>query len=540
LLGKTDPLLEASEVRLLRRGLRPPLPEPPDGERAIPADGWWFYAAAVALCGLIYCWFIGDDSASLVLAVCGLVATAWVLLTPGSQHQQIAWVILASAICLLAVCKLGSSIAVRHPGEPWAVADGVCLWPGVFLRLLATVLALRFVHLAWADLRGLRDALTRRFFLEREGGKLGGIRHSGQPPTKPSLTRGASGLVPRDFPNHTDLDQGSNPGADSMAPTSLNEASEWDKYLDRSDPRMRRRRRYWFRITIATLAFSVAAMFLTNFPMANARGNLARWGDLLSLAAALGSLAVLCVFVGDQLWHSRNFIRHIWGHGTTGFGFEMEETLLLVARLTAGVGDLLAYPFVVCFVLLCAYSGFIEQWRGLLGLYAVVAIALGSLVVLTWKMQRMAHSVRARTVAYLQLTLAEAIWLKRLVLQRADFPDRPSDAASEEAWWRYTLRRLGRHLTLPELPRTYDRFEELNAAQKKSFAAGDDALKEAREDDLEFHEARIKRIEQLIALVNDIKEGAFGGLRENPIVRGVLIPGAGFGSLELIQRLLVG
>jgi hypothetical protein len=118
-----------------------------------------------------------------------------------------------------------------------------------------------------------------------------------------------------------------------------------------------------------------------------------------------------------------------------------------------------------------------------------------------------------------------------------------------ESWWIYTLRRIGRHLTPPEMPRTLSAYEEFQknpvpprkSGDKKSKPPTlDEVLDEPRKRDLAFYEARIARIERLIALIKDIKEGAFGGFADNPIVRGILIPSVGLGSLQLIQRLLLG
>jgi len=532
LLGIESPLLEAHEVRLLRKGKRPPLEDLREPDHPGPADRWWLYGGLVIVWGILW-WLSGQEGGRLIVALCGVAALTWMQFQPREDHQRVAWIVIGAAFLVLVALWIGHWCKHYFITEPWALADGVCLWPSVLLRFAAAALAIRFVRLAWEDICLLRDSLTKRFFLEREGGLEGGIRHSGQPtPTEIGRTQ-KKGLVPRDFPDHTSLDQGSNPAA-GAPPIYPNEAVEWDRYLESSDPRRPRPLLRWSRLTIAVLLLSAVTMVIAGLPHANSRGSIAKVGDILSLGSALLCLSMLCVFIGDQLWQCRRFIERIWVHGTTGFGFETEETLLLIARLTQGVGDLIVYPFAVCFVLLCAHSSFFEKWLGLPGLYAMLALALGSLIVLTWRMQRTARTVKDRTVDYLQLNLAEATWIKRLVLQRIDFP---FNALPEKEWWRYTVQRIGRHLTLPEELRTLTKFEMLeNKAVPQVMPTGTPET----EGDTKFHEARIKRIEQLLILVNSIKEGAFGGVQDNPIVRGVLIPSVGLGSLQLIQRLLAG
>lgn len=539
LLSGIEPSLETRQVRVLRRDGCPPLPEPTKKNTLGVAANWWFYSGLVAAWGVLW-WLSGLEWGSLVVAFCGTAALAWMRLRPRSDHQRIGWVLLASAVLVFIAVRGGRWTADSYSGEPWALADGVCVWPAVVLRLVAAALAIRFVRLAWIDVCNLRDDLTRRFFLEREGKIPGGVRW-GKASSAVVAGSQAKGLVPRDFPDHRTLDQGSNPSAES-SPPRVNEAEEWETYLNVSDPRKARPIVRWARLIGAVLLIAAVTMLAAGFPAANVRGTFAKIGDMFSLSSALLCLAILCVFVGDQLWQCRKFIRAIWGHGTTGYGFETEETILLVAGLTKGIGDLLVYPFAVCFVLLCAHSGYFERWLGLTGLYAALAVALGTLIVFTLKMQRAAHAVRERTLGYLRLNLAEASWMKRLILQRIDFD--PVSQQPEKEWWRYTLSRLGRHVTLPERLRILEKFEEFERKAKRAGtgSSSDDlpnpAYNEARAADLNFHKARIERVEQLITLINSIKEGAFGGLQDNPIFRSILIPSVGLGSLDLVQRLL--
>lgn len=532
-------------MQLLRQGLIASVPDLPDEPGSRRASGWWIYAGAVALWGLDW-WLLVESwnstlalGGGLLVAVCGVVALAWLLLNPREDHQNVASMILLGAAVVWGGVLMGRLLANDYPGEPWALADGVCLWPGVVMRMVAGALAFYFVGRAWRDVCKWRSELTHRFFLEREGGIPGGVRHSSSKLAEGAQPATGHGVVPRDFPDHRGIDQGSNPFSDAPD-NSANEAEVWAKYLDNSDPRRSRPAARWVRLTLAMLLVSCAAMLLAGFPAANSRGVVAKVGDFVSLGIALVGLVILCVFIGDQLWQCRRFVRRIWLHGTTGFGFELEEMLLLVSKVTAGAGNLLSYPFAVSFVLLCAHSGYFEQWFGLHGLYAMIGLALGTLALFTWKMQRTAHEVREKTVAHLKISLAEALWLKRLVLQRLDFAPQHKQ---EKSWWEYTVARLGRHIIIPEETRTaavfrrYGGVPPMNDPQYAAFMA---ELKVSREIDTQFQEARIKRIEQLIAIATSLREGAFGSLKDNPIVRGILIPGAGLGSLELIQRLIVG
>ena len=125
--------------------------------------------------------------------------------------------------------------------------------------------------------------------------------------------------------------------------------------------------------------------------------------------------------------------------------------------------------------------------------------------------------------------------MKRLLLQRLDFEGNLTPEKSK-SWWLYTVRRLARHQTMPETPRTLQLAESghVNEVDPGPELTG------ARDADIAFQEARIARLEQLIEIVGDIREGAFGTLRDNPIFKSILIPGLGLGGIQLLQRLMNG
>lgn len=511
-----------------------PLPVLPAESPSRRAGGWWLFSVSVLLWGLIWWVFVGYGGPGVLLGTI-LLALAWLILHPREDHQETAWMIFWCAVAVLAgtAAVRGLQGSVR---EPFALFDGVSVWPAVVLRSLAAGLALLFCRLAWRDMRHLRDDLTQRFFLERQDGFGPPIRCQGEMPDgAPNELQ----LVARDFPKRGELNQGSNPDAATGGASKGNEKAEWLEYLAHTDPFAANNQQRATRWVVASLLLAGGAMALIGFPSANVRGSVAETGDSLSLTAALLALSVLCVFVGDQLWQCRKFMARLWARTTTAYGLELEETLTLSARLSGGVGELLLYPFAVCFILLCAHATYFEQWRNLPGLYAALGVALAALVILTWQMQRTARDLRTRTLRYLQFHVAEAAWIKRLVLQQV--PADGTDGQDARKWWRYTLERLGRHQNPPEVPRILallDAWPKVDAeTSKKSF---DDYLKPAREADITFQNARISRLDQLVKIVSEIREGAFGGWHANPIFRSLLIPGAGLGSLQLIQRLMLG
>ena len=544
LLGAVNPHFEAEKLVQLRKGLVPRLPE-----LTLKRDGgevakwqWRLFSLLVALFGVGWACSV-KHLGPLMMMVCSIFAIFWLRVHPSKRLQKSAWYLLGVAVLLMAVAGGARYVNRQILAEPVALADGVCVWPAIFLRLGATLLAIGFIRVAWRDLCAVRDELTQRFFLEKEGEFAIPTRLGSRAALPVPRNGQRRGLIPRDFPDHHDLNQGSNPDSPNKSHLAAHEAAEWDGYLKRSDPRADEVLRAWLRWSGAGLLIVAVAMTIAGFPAADARGATAKWGDMISQTLALVSLTVLCVFVCLQLFHARDFVRRIWGHGTTGFGLELEEAVLLVARLTGGAGDLIVYPFAICFILLCAHSAYLERWQGLGGLYLVLGLALGALIIWAWQMQRVARDVRQRTISYLQLSLAEAIWMKRLILQRI-----PEDSAVQRAhprksprsWWRYTVQRLGRHLTLPEEPRILQALDALDAMGDEGRRAGETPLDDARKRDVAFQEARMARIDRVLKLVSEVREGAFGGWYENPIVRGILIPGVGLGSLELLQRVILG
>ena len=553
LLGASVREVGAERYRQLLGGEGKPLPAPkPRGDTPDAEMGalFWLVTILLPLIGIGW-WCMGWAFAISIMFLCSALAMGWFFLRPDAAQQKR---ICCAGICIVLLLVLTRLVLRNTPEEEsfaelLGFADGVSVWPAVLLRALMIVISFWALRKSWAILCALSDKLTKRFFLELEGGKPGGVRHAAAKKPAEKDCDG-TGMVPRDFPRAKDLDQGSNPDAAAAAPDRC-ETEAWQEYLRESDPSTPHFSLRWMRMTVAAIALTAGAMLLTGFPQGNTRTAVDKTMDMLTLAGALLCLSMLCAFVADQIRHCHKFVERIHAEATTALGFEMEEILQLIGRLTAGVGELLVYPFMVCFILMCAHSGFFAQWFGLTGLYAMLAIALGFLVVMTWRMQKTAQSLKGRSIKSLELQLAEAVWMKRLLLQNVNFTDnlQPADAKS---WWSYTVTRLSRRLTMPESPRTVTKMDELLKAETDKLpkdhpavAAGvavinEDNLILARQNDIAFSEARIARIGKLIELVRGIRDGAFGKLHENPIVKSILIPSAGLGSLELIRRLMTG
>ena len=547
--------IEAIFVNALKNGLDKSIMAPPTPEIKSPLLHSWPWLAVVAGIGGAAYVFLEKASMPVVwlFMLCTAIAAAWLLVVPRPEHRvKGGWIFASFAGVSTIAWWHSTTTAHTTAGLPDSsiadvlnAADGVSLLPAIVLRFLAAALAVWFLFKGYQHLRGLRSRLTYRFFLEEEGGLKGGIpvenndRVAGENPVAGAFT--GKGFVLREFPKRDELDQGTSPDDWHAPPRPTkggepeNESWEWKRYLEDSHPLSGPALRRMARWLCVALLLAGVVMLLAGFPRANARGLAEKKWDGWTLGTSLLCLSVLCVFVGDQFRRCEIFIRGLYANANTTLGLELEEALQLIGSITGGVGNLLVQPFLVCVILLIAHSGIFEQWFGLGGLYGMLALALGALLFMAWRTQHTAQEIKSKAIDSLKLQLAESLWMKRLLLQRLDFRGNTTEKKSK-SWWLYTVRRLARHQTMPEQPRT------LQIAEAKPVDEIDrgSELCGARDADVTFQSARIERLTQLIEIVRDIREGAFGGLRENPIFRSILIPGLGLGGLQLIQRLMNG
>lgn len=497
------------------------------------------FSVTIVFAAWMWWWFIGTGGQQVMLSAV-IFALAWLLARPKRSHQQIAWCVLAGGASIPIGKILVSFLPVEMGNyEPFSFFDGVCIWPAILLRVIGMVLAFYFFRRAVKDLYGLHDRLTARFFLERDDPLLPPLKLHDAEVAQRLASAHHDWMRPRHFPIRKELIQGTNPDAESLRGLRDNEQREWLEYLKMSD--LGNEITFWRGarwVAVAILVTWIAAT-LFGYPAAQARGILAKLADVLSLGVVLFSLIGLSVFVADQMWQCRKFVEKLAGHSTTAYGLEMEETLLLVARLTGGVGNLLVYPFAISFVVFAAHLPYITSWKGMTGMYVIVGLILGLLILFAWRMQETARDVRGALLGYLQLAIAEATWIKRLVLQRVPMVTQTALSKKARDWWRYTLARLGRHLNPPERPRVLVELWKLERTGGAAAGNLDNALNDSRKMDVSFQDARIARMQQLITIVSTMREGAFGGWHENPIIKGILIPGAGLGSLQLLQRLFM-
>lgn len=449
----------------------------------------------------------------------------------------------------LGVLTLAGHWCATHGGEPRVLADGVSLWPAVGLRLLASGLAVWFTRQAIEELRANAGSIEKQFFWDDAPG----------------------GRERRQFPSTAQMPF----TGGSMHGWKDDEQLQWKDYLDRSNATTGAYCVRWAVATFASLLVAALLMAAFGMPSANTRGDLAGTWDGVSLFVSLVTFLGLMVFVVDQNMRCQRFLRLILEHGKIPYGFELEEAVSLIAQRSAAVGQIVLYPFTVVFILGCAQTSYIEDWRGLGGLYAVFGAALGLVFISTWRMEREAGSLRTRTITRLQQRLTDALWVKRLLHQRLDFAavgldfTRRANASARaisyapqiadqtdttkldpvklgamlERWWRDTLERLARQVVPPEPLRLLTAIPAviplIPIAEPADYIKTlDEELKPYRDLDVAFYDARASRLERLITTIRELNEGAFGTIWERPLLRALLIPGAGFGSLGLLQSFL--
>lgn len=379
---------------------------------------------------------------------------------------------LVSTVALCVVIRLDQA---HQDGEPFAVFQGISVWPTELLRLVV-FLAGVFCFVAIAH----HLAESRK---EVEGLLASGERADrGAPSDRQSSDRRSEG--PKDPEDKNDATwrrcawKRFDEFLDIVLPPrkrTTDVRSLWQEYHSREACRHRTIRI----VTFLLLYLGIAAPLFICFgpPCFPGRGDWSWWVDRVMLALSVISLilplfAVLDItrlcgwFVGQLLepetlrWPDE--VRTNKAHERWLLPTDMDEwlSIRLIARHTVVVGKFIYYPFVVWFVMFISRHQVFDRWDWPLPVIAVMMFIL--------------------------LVAVYAAIVLRSSAKRA-------------------------------------RREALARLRKRVAAALDPE--------------RVARLERLISEVENERGGAFSGFTENPVVRAIVLPSGGLGALALLELL---
>jgi hypothetical protein len=284
---------------------------------------------------------------------------------------------------------LGISISVLatlpRVREPYALTEGISIWPTEIIRLLATFVALYFMVRDHGKIRDNNQEIAEQFGLSE---------HPSRPPEHRNLWVRLRWL----------LSNSPSVGSERLALGDL-----WGDYLLRDKCTYR-----WLRTAVVSalyFAFAGLLFSLLGQPAVPYRGSAALWADRVALILSVVSFVLLMFYVVDAVLLSARLVRRLsdartrwpkeilekWGCQNARFGNSFGEWLniRLIARRTEVVGSLVVGPFVVLFLMIISRLSYFDRWDWPLSLIAIMGVnsvaAFGAVAIL----RRTAERTRA-------------------------------------------------------------------------------------------------------------------------------------------------
>lgn len=311
-----------------------------------------------------------------VASVALLLFVAWRLL---SGEFECTWGRMIGAGTTLVAWTAIAVAALRFADaqEPFALLEGVSIWPTEIIRMVGAGLALYFLARATCRLRDNDQQLTREFHLDTASRSDGGLS-----PWQ-ALRRMASDVPATLF------------GQWQETGKKADVRELWAEYLALGEARNRR-----VRVVIAALVYGVIAGVVFRFlgtPVVPYRGNVAWFADVIALFACVFSFILLIFYVVDVVLLDSWFIKKLstapsrWpaqalractrsDHGTDAFLRDWLD-VNFVAKRTDLVGSLVIAPFLVLALLIVSRLSYFDRWDWpvslmvVLGTHSIIAIA---------------------------------------------------------------------------------------------------------------------------------------------------------------------
>jgi hypothetical protein len=266
-------------------------------------------------------------------------------------------------------------------GEPFALFEGISVWPTEFLRFFSGVLSLYFMYFGYRKIRD-SDKMLSRFFLPKQTSS----------PGKRSLAERRAGNG------------------------SVDTVSLWKTYSQKSDPK--RRFTQVILLGIVYFAFCGSIIYIFGRPFVPYRGDISFWVDKIVLFVfSVLPLIMLIFWVVDATKLSVWLISRIsekktaWPEGPTrcfGRALNIDPRYVndcidirVIAEYSEVVGRLIYHPFLVFIVVLISRSRCFDNWDMPLGLVIVILLGMAYAVYCAVILRRSAEKARGMAVKQL-------------------------------------------------------------------------------------------------------------------------------------------
>lgn len=400
------------------------------------------------------------------------------------QHALVALGPLARARPLVSLLAVGTLMLVvgfslrevrEATGEPWAIANGVSMWPTQILRLVALVLTWLMLVKGWRDLIASNESLAREFMLGADDSRAA-------PSPTPSVRKAVSRRLrmlraaarERFRPWEKD---------DAVYRLDSRSVSDiWNAYIQ---PVGFGERLWLLVLPIALyMAFTVILFLGFGWPAQPYRGRYILFLDSTMLALCAVSFFVLLFFVIEETRRTCAFVRRLtrpskWPpEALEKFGqrpgladsASMHPDLIayledwvevdLIGRRTEVVTQLIYYPFIIITLLILARSSTFDNWTTPPQL--IVVFGLSILIALSTAIALRLAAEKARGAALDNLTAkllrAEQIGEERIAAEIRILIDRVRDTKqgafrpfSQQPWLKAVLIPLGSLSAVPIL-----------------------------------------------------------------------------------------
>jgi hypothetical protein len=463
--------------------------------------------------------------------------------------------------------------------EPFELLAGISMWPSEMIRLITALLAVWCLYVLWDDFRHNVQRMHDDYGLP-----IDGLERTSRPRAAPGAASHQAGrLAALRHIAHRLLGAWRLPGAwkESARSWFLNSCTigwvpassdgtdhidgmkTWQEYIARA----RWQNRFWRVLLVLILhAGLILPLFLLfDWPSTPHRGEIIQIVHITFMTLAALGVNLVAFTVWDATRLCDRFTRLVakrnveWGEIVAEHVRHRRDvktitgsswlTIRIIADRTAAVGRTIYYPFGLIALLMLAWYGRFDTWT--LTVPLLLAFALSALVALV-ALQTLRHSAEDARNSVIERLRDEAH--RRRLGHRSGEAAEPAAAAlshdGESPSGPVHARRMAdgrgggdnRRRPLEVLPvddsdplerktsRSGVKTMEMKRSPEVGAADAAPDSKIAREPD-----ADVSLIEQTIAEIRTMRDGAFAPLTENPVIRAVLLPVGGIGAVQLAE-----
>ena len=281
----------------------------------------------------------------------------------------------------------------KGPPEPFALLEGISIWPSEIIRLLAAFLSFHFLVRIHKRLFTSNKQISKNFGLASKDPDT--VSYSND------LWHNKWRILSNVWPGQTgDVD--------------VNHL--WQQYLRRGEPLYR-----WIRVALLSVlyvVFAISLFHMLDSPVVPCRGDASLWADRLVLRLSVFLLIFLIFFVVDATMLCERFIKKlgqglprwppesldIWSSSIPGVRKIPEECLniQLIAKRTEVVGSFVLYPFIVIFLMILSRINLFDKWDWPVSLVLVLSINSICAISCAFILRRSAKEAKDTTVENLK------------------------------------------------------------------------------------------------------------------------------------------